>query len=660
MLTSIFENRDAKLRTIFAIGDSLSRSLRKGLELFSIDGPRVTFLSEDKKLISGDLDGASIVNIEISDSSVFEDAKAFSDLQQTKMDSLIESLRHDKLSDASTTFTDILKIWNLSSKLDRVSAKLQDKLFNLTANTKIVESEEFTKIKDLRDNLVSWMTENKDTLLESEQIINSVLLADKVSKAFAFKKLAYKDLEKSGAYEIVNENYLPTYQIICQQELIKKELLEAKESLDTIWAEDQDFDALSKLILENDKSKIEECLAKVVSNVPYFAFASKAQISTILFNKLSLTETSHAAKDVKTFASLLFEMKKPVRDALTRVLSERYGVSLNNLKDVPSFKTLVGAQVTIFESLAKLAKKSIFKSVLKEFAEFLKTRNGVEILDVNEFVNSMFKDAGVTLTENSLMQYLDFNRVADDVMKIGAVLKMIQGATQNPQMGSVPGVPLGTVPTPGTSPQIAPPAQQPMAGTTPMAGAGPMPGGTPNADPMSGNAQMPPQDQYPSDESDPAMAAAQGAKQDMAGAMGAQGAIPQEPTPMAQNQLVAAMGQLDALLQDLTMQIGRATGGGGTGLPPEAGGMGGEMPHGEPDGDEGIPGQEGEFGDEEGGDEFSGGEEGSEEGDNEIEYVDMTGDEEGGGEEESEEDSPPPKKDKKGPSKPLNKSKPKK
>ncbi len=160
------------------------------------------------------------------------------------------------------------------------------------------------------------------------------------------------------------------------------------------------------------------------------------------------------------------------------------------------------------------------------------------------------------------------------------------------------------------------------------------------------------------------MAAAQGAKQDMAGAMGAQGAIPQEPTPMAQNQLVAAMGQLDALLQDLTMQIGRATGGGGTGLPPEAGGMGGELPHGEPDGDEGIPGQEGEFGDgeESGETPFGGGEEGSEEeGDDEIEYVDMTGDEEGGGEEESEEDAPPPpKKDKKGPSKPLNKSKPKK
>lgn len=660
MLTNIFENRDTKLKTIFSIGDSLARSLRKGVELFSIDGNKVTYVTEDKKLVSGDLDGDGLVDVQISDSSVFENADSFSDFLSSKVESLVESLRTDSYTEASQSFSDVLKTWELSTKYERVTAKLADKVQNLTANNKILESEQFAKIKDLREPLVNWLKENKDALLESEQIINSILLANKISSAFAFKKLTYDEISEAGEYRIVNENYLPIYQIICQQELIKKELLEAKESMESIWVEDKDFDQLAKLILESDPAKIEKALATVISNIPYFAFASKNQISNILQSKLSLTENSHAIKDVKAFASKLFEMKKPIREELTNLLSKKYGISLNNLKEVPSFKTLIGTQITVFESLARLSKRSAYKSVLKEFAEFLKDRNGVEILDINEFVNEMFKDAGITLNENSLMQYLDFNRVADDVMKIGAVLKMIQGATQNPQMGATPGIPLGTIPGPSTSPQIAPPAPQPMAAPSPMPGAGPMPGGTPNADPMTGNAQMP-QDQYPGNESDPAMMAAQGAKQDMEGELNAQGALPQEPTPMAQNQLAGAMAQLDALLQDLSMQIGRASGGGMGEMP-----MGGETGHMEPDGDEGIPmdgeGEEGIEGEEEGqfGDEEGSGEEGEED----IEYVDMTGDEEGDAapEEESdeEESAPPPKKEKKPSSKPLNKSKPKK
>lgn len=657
MLTNLFANRDSKLTRIFAIGDSLSRSLREGVEVFDIKDSKVSYITESKKLISGKLKEDGLEDLEVLSADIFEDPKVFDSFMLEKSTSLTESLKDDDFIGANTAFNDLFEAWNTSIKYSRIQAKLQDKITNLTENSKIISSESFSKLNDLKEGLITWIKENRKILKENEQIMNAIALSNQIKKAFNFPKITYDELSKNGEYTLVTENFKTTYDIVCQQELIKRELLESKEALDSIWVDNKTFQVLVENITSSE-DKIEETLAKVISEVPYFAFASKAQIQSIIANKLSISESSVADKEVKTFAAKLFEMKKPVKAELVKVLSEKYGISLNNLKEVPSFKTLIESHVTIFESLSRLAKRSIFKSTLKEFAEFLKTRNGVEILDVNDFVNELFTKSDLAISENSLMQYLDFNRVADDVMKIGAVLKMIQGATQQPQMGMTPGVPLGTVPSPGTSPQIAPPATAPaMASPTPMSGASPMPGagGSGSVDPM--------QDQYPNGESDPAMMAAQGAQQDMEGEMQAQGAIPQEPTPMAQGQVVAAMQQLDALLQDLQMQIGRGSGDGAQ-LPMGGGEEMGGM-HQEPDGDEG------QFGGEEGEGEFEGGEgedgeapEGGEE-DDEVEYVDMTGEDEGGeeaseGEEEKAPSTKKPSKDKGSakPSKSLNKSKP--
>lgn len=659
MLTNVIENRNPKLKKIFSLADSLARSLRKGVEIFDIDDDKVTLVTEDQKIIKGIFDGKNLTSIEVEDGSVFSDPKLFDAFLQKEITTFVDSLREDKFQDASHKFTSVLKNWGQVTSFDRIQRRLQDKLENLTPSTKITESSEFKKLTEIKDTLIEYLKENKEKILEKEQIINSLLLSNKISTAFDFPKLTYEALVENGSYTQINQNFAPIYEILCKQELIKKELLEAKENMENIWTSDEDILVLSTKIYEQDPAIVESIVAKVISKIPYFAFSSKIQISTLLENSLSIQGEEFKQTDLKSFASKIFEIKKPVRNELAKLLSKQYGISIQNLKDTPTLKSVQNSIVTILETLSKVCNKNILKDTLKEFSEFFKTKNGIEIIDINEFINEVFIGADYSLDENNLLQYMDFNRVADDVMKIGTILKMIQGSSQ-PQMGQVP--PQMGIPTPATPATTVPPS--PLA--TPA-----NPGMTGGGAPM-GNSQMGsppgqvPDEQYPSDETtqgpmgntagDP-MASAQGAKQDVQNSMGGQPQQPNAPVPMDQNNLVAQLGVLDQLLQDLSFQLGRGNGAEGGQIP-----MGGDQEMGDEMGGEEIPG-EGIPGEEEGGfppeGEENGEESGNElpdedtdgDGDEDIEYVDMTG------EEDSEEEVPVKGKQKSKPSK--EKSKPK-
>ena len=77
-------------------------------------------------------------------------------------------------------------------------------------------------------------------------------------------------------------------------------------------------------------------------------------------------------------------MKKPLKMLVSNILQEKYGVNVNNLKDTPTFKTLLNTQSIIFESLAKLSPRgSSIRQSLTEMSELLKSKNGVEAIDVN-------------------------------------------------------------------------------------------------------------------------------------------------------------------------------------------------------------------------------------------------------------------------------------
>jgi len=159
-----------------------------------------------------------------------------------------------------------------------------------------------------------------------------------------------------------------------------------------------------------------------------------ASILTETFkNALNLNKVKDISiSDVQKFASLVFEMKKPLKAELINHLNERYGVNVQNLKDPVTFKSLLNTQVVIFETLAKISpKKSVQREVLLSLSESLNEKNGVEAIDCNEVIQEVFMAAGYDdiLINESLNNYLDFEKIASDLDKVGGVLRMIKGAS---------------------------------------------------------------------------------------------------------------------------------------------------------------------------------------------------------------------------------------
>lgn len=646
MFTNIFLNRDPKLKNVIKLCDSIGRSLRENVEIFSIEGNEISFLTESNFIIKGNLskDGKTLENLTYQSSEVFEDPRKCDELANEKVGSFIRTIYKDNFSAATDSFSSLLSVWESRLKFFKTRSILEEKKEKLSLKTSILNTPEFEKLQEVTSHLINLLSENKETISKIPEIKNAVQLSDTISQAFNIPKLTIEELVKKpfSLKSTMNES---VYEIICQQELLGRELLESKKEFDQVWAHNKKISKLASLVYSEDQEEIEKTLSEAIKEVPFLALATKKQLVDTFSSNLRITETvSLSERDVKDYVSVIFEMKKPVRSALLNLLNEKYGINVSNLKDPPTFRSLLDTQVVVFDSLSKLVNKnSVLKNVLSEVSKVLKEKSGVESIDVNDYLYSVFEEAGYTdmLNESTLMKYLDFDRVASDLGEIGQVLKMIQMGAMQQGGGMNPGMP--GAPTVN----VAPPQQPGMPGS-------PMGGGAPNP------AQM--KQEYADDETlspeqseeggmpatDPATAAA-GAKQDMSAnpemggaAMtpGGEGPPMQDSPEVGQNVMTTNMQELEALLADLTAALQSAgIGGAMTGM--------GEPGMEQPMGDEGIPGEEGEMEGEEGIDQ-SGGAGGP--GDDVVIHNDIESHDVEGGEEEDEESGEsdfPPKKDKK-------------
>lgn len=625
MFTNIFLNRDPKLKNVIKLCDSIGRSLRENVEIFSIDGNEITFLTESNFIIKGNLskDGRSLEDLSYESSDIFEDPKKCDELANTKVGDFIKTIYKDNFSAASNNFDSLLSVWESRIRFFKTRNILEEKKEKLFAKTSILDTAEFAKLEEVTTQLVNLLSENKDTISQIPEIKNAVQLSDTISTAFNIPRLTVEELVKKpfSLKSTINES---VYEIICQQELIGREILESKREFDQVWAHNKKISKLASLVYSEDQEEIEKILSEAIKEVPFLALATKKQLTDTFSSNLRITETvSLTENDVKDYVSLIFDMKKPIKTALVQLLNEKYGINVQNLKDPPTFRSLIDTQVVVFDSLSKLINKnSVLKTVLSEVSKMLKTKSGVEAIDVNNYLFNVFEEAGYTdmLNESTLMKYLDFDRVASDLGEIGQVLKMIQMGAAQQGGGMQPG-------GPGSPTMNVQPPQMP--GQAPVPGQAP---GAPNP------AQM--KQQYADDETlspeqseeggNPAMdpqAAAMGAKQDMsanpmggAQAPGGEGPPMQDSPEVGQNVMTTNMQELEALLADLTSALQSAgIGGGGMGggepgmeAPMEDPSMQGEVPmDGNPEGMD-QEGEEGGFHQEPDGDE-GGEEEGNEE-----------------------------------------------
>ena len=435
MLTNLIENRGKEFSNLIKIGDFLARTLRENVELFNVEEGIVTYLTEGGSVISGKYSfkpTLKLSKILVEDSSVLEDKKAFESAADKKVMGLLFSLLEDDYQKAEGSFDKILSMFETKLSYDRIKTRLQEKVERFGEQTKIISSPEFQRVNEIKDKLISFLKENK-SIIQSAGIRNGMKLAALVSTSFDLPRMTIKQLQERKEFKVSVVGKSSIYEHLCRKELIQKELLEAKEGFERIWVDNKNIQDLASMIFENNEEDLRHQVAQVVSESPYFALATKKQLSKLIQNSLSINEVRVSGKDLKLFTSKIFEMKGPVKRYVLEILNEKYGIDVRKLSEVPTFRTLVMTEAEIFSQIAKHAPTgSLIRKTLMEFSRSLKTKNGSEAIDLADFLNEVFTESDYTssLSETSLMDYMDFSRVADDLGKIGQVLKMLGPAVE--------------------------------------------------------------------------------------------------------------------------------------------------------------------------------------------------------------------------------------
>jgi len=446
MFSKLFEERDKTITHLVKLGDCIARSLRENVSLFAIDSNnlQVSYLTESGKVISGEYStdqDVTLDSIKVQDSSVFEDGEQLDSFVNEKIHNFIEGIHYGEYSSADESFSDVLSLWENRLKLSTVQAKLYEQSSRLAAVEKIVESSEFQKLIEVSPQLQEFLKENFEKITLVPEVRNAINLSNAVSQAFNFPKLTLEELEENQSY-ILKDGVTPSiYDMVCRQELVKRELIESKKSFDTIWADNASIQKLTGMIFEGDEAVV-AALSEALKEVPYLALASKKSLFNTFSNCLSHADGIGVSdKDIQGFASRIFEYKKDVKKAFIQNINEKYGVNIQNLQNPASFKSLANTQVVIFEALSRLSPKgSVLKEVLSEMAQGLKTKSGVECIDVNDYLLEMFVAAGYdeVLEEaaSAPATKVDFKRVSKELTDIKDLVKNLETTVKDQEYPS--------------------------------------------------------------------------------------------------------------------------------------------------------------------------------------------------------------------------------
>jgi hypothetical protein len=436
MFSRLFEERDKTITRLVKLGDCIGRSIRENVFLFSIDGNnnQVTYLSESNKVISGRFEigtEVTLKNIRVQSAEVFEEGEQFDKFVNEKMGNMIESIHYGEYSAADDSFADMLSLWENRLKLGGIQRRLQESAARLAEVEDIVETAQFKNLEEVSPQLQEFLKENLNQITQVPEIRNAVNLSHAVSKAFNFPKISLDELEEMGSYSLKNGVNDSLYEMICRQELVKKELLESKRNFDVIWASNAAIRNLAGTIFEEDE-KVVEALSEAIKEVPYLCLASKKSLCRTFSNCLAQVDgaTGITEGDIQQFASRIFEYKKEVKAVFIEAINEKYGVNIQNLQSPASFKSLANTQVVIFEALSRLAPKgSVLKGVLSEMGTTLKSKSGVQCIDINDFILEMFVQAGYEhlLSEGeSKEKKVDFQRITKELSDIQSLVSSLQ------------------------------------------------------------------------------------------------------------------------------------------------------------------------------------------------------------------------------------------
>ena len=401
-MENLFYNRNKKISNLNLLADSLGRSLRENITLFSVDDSdsKAVFVSESGFIIEGTYylgENVILDNITVESGDVFVDEEKFDSSMKNQISLFIESVYSDELVGAGDVFDSIIDSWGQRVKFNETVERLEEQTESFNNTFNIVDTKEFVRFMEVSENISKFLGENVEKISKIPEVVNAIKLSNTVSKAFNIPRLTMEELQEKGSFETSLVESSDIYEMVCKQELVKKEILESKKSFDTVWITEPCISKLASNIFEDDDEVIARSLVEAFVEIPYISLISKKQLSSTIQKNLSVIEESrvYTKNELKEFVGKLFEMKKPLKGLVSNLLQEKYGVNVNNLKESPTFKTLLNTQVIIFESLSKLCPRgSVIKESLADVSEMLKGKNGVQALDINEGIKYLFTNSG--------------------------------------------------------------------------------------------------------------------------------------------------------------------------------------------------------------------------------------------------------------------------
>ena len=401
---NLFNNRNKNFARLSEAGDYLGRRLRENLVIYDIDDTNdlVTYVTECNNLITcnyketkGKLTFENFIveNLETITSDDAIDNKVSNHVHQ-----FMEALTHDRFDNAEDSFDAVIKSFKMRSKIEESRKKLNKKINRFNESYNIKNTKAYNKFEESLPLLKKFLEENIEDLQNNSKLIEGLRLSKVVGDTYDLPRLTLENL--SNEFVVIPSNSKKTlYEMVCEKELVRKELLEAKESFSRMWSKNDQVATLASHIYSND-STIKKALSEAVAAVPYLALSNKVDLTSVLDSVFQVTNPgSISQKDIREFVGKIYEFKKPLKTTVLNTLNERYGVNVQSLRFIPSFKGLAEVQSEIFGMLSESAGEGILSDVLKEFSVCMNKKGGVQVLDVANILSTVMSDADFHVVE---------------------------------------------------------------------------------------------------------------------------------------------------------------------------------------------------------------------------------------------------------------------
>ena len=413
-LKNLFVSRDKNFARITEAGDYLGRRLRENLVIFDIDDSKsnVTYVTESNHLVSCDykeVKGRFVLeNFLVEDLDKITSDEAIDNRVEGEVQKFMESLVSDRYDKAEVNFDKIIEAFSMRAQIDSSRKKLNKRLDRFNEAYNIFETKSYRKFKEALPLLKKYFEENGDELSQNAKLVEGLRLSKVVGDTYDLPKLEINQL--SEEFIVVPTNSKRTlYEMVCDKELVRKELLESKVSFSRMWHSNPHIASLASHIYSTD-TVVKASLKEAIGGVPYLALASKVDLTSVMESTFHVSNAGITPqKDIREFINKIYEFKKPFKKLVLEVLNSKYGVNVQSLRFIPSFKGLAEVQAEVLDIIAESCDEGILCDVLKEFSTCMSRKGGVQVLDIATTLSEVMTEAKfqvVEINENFSMKNL--------------------------------------------------------------------------------------------------------------------------------------------------------------------------------------------------------------------------------------------------------------